>query len=53
MVILVAFIGYQLCEIQARPPVGLTAPTAFDAVIALLTFREYRERRVPHVSVPG
>jgi uncharacterized membrane protein len=53
MVILVAFIGYQLYEIQARPMVELTAPTAFDAVIALLTLREYRERRVPHVSVPG
>ena len=39
------FIVYQLYRLSLRPSVGLTALTIFDAVIAWLTYREYRKQR--------
>jgi uncharacterized membrane protein len=38
------FIGYQLYRLSLNPSVGLTALTVFDAVIAWLTWREYRKQ---------
>jgi uncharacterized membrane protein len=38
------FIGYQLYRLSLKPSVGLTALTIFDAVIAWLTWREYRKQ---------
>ena len=38
------FIAYQLYRLSFHPSVGLTALTIFDAVIAWLTYREYRKR---------
>jgi uncharacterized membrane protein len=40
------FIGYQVYRLSFQPSVGLTALTIFDAVIAWLTYREYRKQRV-------
>ena len=45
IVVLLAFIGYQLYRIVLSPTVGLIALTAFDAVILLLTWLEYRQQR--------
>jgi uncharacterized membrane protein len=41
---LVAFIGYQLYRIAVAPTPGLALLTVFDAVVAWLTWREYRRR---------
>ena len=40
--VLLIFIGYQLYRIALHPSVGLIALTVFDAVIVVLTWREYR-----------
>jgi uncharacterized membrane protein len=46
--VLLIFIGYQLYRIVLQPSVGLVALTVFDAVIVVLTWREYRrQRRIP------
>lgn len=42
---LVAFIGYQIYRIALHPTGGLIALTIFDAVVAWLTYREYRKQR--------
>ena len=39
------FIGYQLYRIVLQPSLGLVALTVFDAVIVVLTWREYRRQR--------
>lgn len=47
--VLLIFIGYQLYRIALHPGAGLVALTVFDALIVLLTWREYRrQRRVPN-----
>jgi uncharacterized membrane protein len=38
------FIVYQLYRLRMRPSLGLAALTVFDAVIAWLTYREYRKQ---------
>ena len=38
------FIGYQLYRLSFKPSVGLAALTIFDAVIAWLTYSEYRKQ---------
>jgi uncharacterized membrane protein len=38
------FIAYQLYRLSLKASVGLTALTIFDAVIAWLTYREYRRQ---------
>ena len=38
------FIAYQLYRLSFHPSIGLTALTILDAVIAWLTFREYRKQ---------
>jgi uncharacterized membrane protein len=38
------FIVYQLYRLSLQPSVGLAALTVFDAVIAWLTYREYRKQ---------
>jgi uncharacterized membrane protein len=53
--VLLIFIGYQLYRIVLHPGAGLIALTVFDALIVILTWREYRrQRRIspdrPHVS---
>ena len=45
IVVLLAFIGYQLYRIILSPTAGLIALTAFDTVILVLTWREYRQQR--------
>ena len=42
--VLGVFIVYQLYRLRLRPSLGLTALTIFDAVIAWLTYREYRKQ---------
>jgi uncharacterized membrane protein len=39
------FIGYQLYRIALQPSGGLTALTVFDALVLVLTVREYRRQR--------
>ena len=49
--VLLIFIGYQLYRIVLQPSLGLIALTVFDAVIVVLTWREYRrQRRIPERS---
>jgi uncharacterized membrane protein len=43
--ILIAFIGYQVYELFVASSTGLLALTIFDAIIVLLTWREYRHHR--------
>jgi uncharacterized membrane protein len=51
IVVLLIFIAYQLYRIVLQPSVGLVALTVFDAVIVVLTWREYRrQRRIPDRS---
>jgi len=46
--VLLIFIGYQLYRIVLQPSMGLVALAVFDAVIVVLTWREYRrQRRIP------
>jgi uncharacterized membrane protein len=42
--LLAVFIVYQVYRLSLKPSVGLTALTIFDAVIAWLTYREYRKQ---------
>jgi uncharacterized membrane protein len=44
IVFLGVFIVYQVYRLSLKPSVGLTALTVFDAVIAWLTYREYRKQ---------
>jgi uncharacterized membrane protein len=44
IVFLGVFIVYQLYRLSLKPSLGLTALTIFDAVIAWLTWREYRKQ---------
>jgi uncharacterized membrane protein len=44
IVFLGIFIVYQVYRLSLEPSVGLTALTIFDAVIAWLTYREYRKQ---------
>jgi hypothetical protein len=59
IVVLLAFIGYQLYRIILSPTAGLITLTAFDAVIVVLTWREYgqqrraRATRAPHSEDRG
>jgi uncharacterized membrane protein len=54
IVVLLSFIGYQLYRIVLNPTAGLVALTVFDALIVVLTWREYRrQRRIPQVSESG
>ena len=41
---LAIFIVYQLYRLSFQPSVGLTVLTILDAVIAWLTYREYRKQ---------
>jgi uncharacterized membrane protein len=46
MVLLLAgFIAYQLVQIASKPGAGLIALTVFDAVVAWMTWREWRAKR--------
>jgi uncharacterized membrane protein len=45
IIILLIFIGYQLYRIALDPSAGLIALTVFDALIVVLTWREYRRQR--------
>jgi uncharacterized membrane protein len=47
IVLLGAFIVYQLYRLTIRVSVGLTLLTAFDAFVVWLTWREYLARRHP------
>lgn len=60
IVVLLAFIGYQLYRIALRPSAGLIALTVFDAAVTALTWREWRKVRhtprpppVPAVAGPS
>ena len=44
IVVLLAFIGYQLYQIALKPTAGLIALTIFDALITWLTWREWRKQ---------
>jgi uncharacterized membrane protein len=43
--VLIAFIAYQTYQIVLTPTAGLIALTVFDVLIAVLTWREYRQQR--------
>jgi uncharacterized membrane protein len=45
IIVLLIFIGYQLYRIALDPSAGLVALTVFDALIVVLTWREYRRQR--------
>lgn len=45
IVLLGAFIGYQLYRLSHHATVGLALLTAFDALVVWLTWREHRSRR--------
>ena len=45
IVVLLLFIAYQLYRIALNPTAGLVGLTMFDAVIVVLTWREYRVQR--------
>ena len=45
IIVLLIFIGYQLYRIVLQPSVGLVVLTVFDALIVMLTWREYRRQR--------
>lgn len=48
IIVLLIFIGYQLYRIALDPSAGLVALTVFDALIVVLTWREYRRQcRIP------
>jgi uncharacterized membrane protein len=42
---LLVFIAYQAYRLRFQPSAGLAALTVFDAVVAWLTYREYRKQR--------
>ena len=44
IVFLGAFILYQIYRLSFKPSVGLTVLTLFDALVAWLTYREYRKQ---------
>lgn len=43
--LLVAFIAYQLYQLTQQATLGIVGLTVFDAVVVLLTIREYRHKR--------
>jgi uncharacterized membrane protein len=54
IIVLLIFIGYQLYRIVLQPSVGLVVLTVFDALIVMLTWREYRrQRRIPKDRTSG
>lgn len=54
IVVLLIFIGYQLYRIALDASAGLIALTIFDAMIVVLTWREYRrQRRIAHAHSPS
>jgi uncharacterized membrane protein len=54
IIVLLIFIGYQLYRIVLQPSVGLVVLTVFDALIVMLTWREYRrQRRIPKDRTAG
>ena len=44
IVFLGVFIGYQVYRLSFKPSIGLTLLTVFDALVAWLTYREYRKQ---------
>jgi uncharacterized membrane protein len=53
IVLLAAFIAYQLYRLAIRLSVGLTLLTAFDVFVVWLTWREFQAKRHPPASVNG
>jgi len=54
IIVLLIFIGYQLYRIVLQPSIGLVVLTVFDALIVMLTWREYRrQRRIPKDRTSG
>jgi len=53
IVILLAFIGYQLYRITLKPTAGLIALTIFDALITWLTWREGRKQLKHRAARPA
>ena len=51
--VLLALIGYQLYRIILSPTAGLIVLTAFDAVILVLTWREYGQQRRARTTNPS
>lgn len=45
IIVLILFISYQVYRIALHPTAGLVTLTAFDLVIVLLTWREYKQQR--------
>ncbi|WP_066516371.1 DUF2127 domain-containing protein [Curtobacterium ammoniigenes] len=43
---LVAFLVLQIVQLTLQPSIGVAVLTVFDAIIIILTFREWREHRV-------
>jgi len=54
IIVLLIFIGYQLYRLALQPSAALIALTAFDALIVMLTWLEYRrQRRIPKDRASG
>jgi uncharacterized membrane protein len=55
IVLLSAFIAYQLYRLSHRLTLGLSLLTAFDAFVVWLTWREYQSKRqrAPHLDLPS
>ena len=53
IVVLIAFIAYQLYEISLKPTAGLIGLTIFDALITWLTWREWRKQRAVRATPAG
>ncbi len=53
IVVLLAFIAYQLYRIALHPTIGLTLLTIFDAFIVWLTWREYGRQRAGRTPSPA
>lgn len=53
IVVLLAFVGYQLYRIALKPSGGLIALTIFDAAVARLTWREWRKQIALRRSHPA
>ncbi|GAA4267382.1 DUF2127 domain-containing protein [Frondihabitans peucedani] len=51
--VLVAFIGYQIFDLFVGFTVGLLLLTVFDAVIVVLTWRDYRSHSRPVAAAAG
>jgi uncharacterized membrane protein len=51
--LLIAFIIYQVYRLTQKPSAGLAALTAFDLVVTVLTWREYKAKTRAQAAAPA